>query len=127
TYEHDAVGRLIRRTNAVGQSLSFERDALGRVVRLLRLSSAARLRPRHRPQSGPRPHARADAGGSGDILDNLFTITQDRTNSPDMRDDEQRVYNAVLGDSANNVPGQTVQYSVYLDYPDNRADSVPKW
>ncbi|WP_037861778.1 DUF6531 domain-containing protein, partial [Streptomyces sp. NRRL S-241] len=66
-------------------------------------------------------------GGSGDTLDNLFTITQDPTNSPDMRDDEQRVYNAVLGDSANNVPGQTVQYSVYLDYPDNRADSVPKW
>ncbi|GHI86571.1 hypothetical protein [Streptomyces xanthophaeus] len=44
-----------------------------------------------------------------------------------MRDDEQRGYNAVFGDSANNVPGQTAQYGVYLDYPDNRADPVPKW
>ncbi|MFE4336756.1 RHS repeat-associated core domain-containing protein [Streptomyces sp. NPDC056831] len=66
-------------------------------------------------------------GGSGDTLDNLFTITQDPTNSPDVRDDEQAIYNAVHGDPAQNIRGQTVQYSVYLDYPDNRADSVPKW
>lgn len=66
-------------------------------------------------------------GGSGDTLDNLFTITQDPTNTPDMRDDEQSIYNSVLGDQANGVAGQTVQYNVYLDYPDNRTDSVPKW
>lgn len=66
-------------------------------------------------------------GGSGDTLANLFCATQNPTNSPDMRDDEQRIYDAVLGNPATNDPGQTVQYSVYLDYPDTRADSVPKW
>ncbi|MFF8264258.1 putative T7SS-secreted protein [Streptomyces virginiae] len=66
-------------------------------------------------------------GGSGDTLDNLFTITQNPTNSPVMRDLEKSIYNAVRGDPANNVPGQTVQYSVYLEYTDDLADSVPRW
>ncbi|MGW4029428.1 DUF6531 domain-containing protein [Streptomyces sp. NPDC004838] len=64
-------------------------------------------------------------GGTGDDLDNLFTITQNPTNTPLMRDLEQSIYNAVAGDPANGVRGQTVQYSVYLDYTDDRATSVP--
>ncbi|MEV8365298.1 DUF6531 domain-containing protein [Streptomyces niveus] len=64
-------------------------------------------------------------GGTGDHLDNLFTITQNPTNSPLMRDHEQDIYNAVMGDPANGVPGQTVQYSVYLDYTDDIPTSVP--
>lgn len=64
-------------------------------------------------------------GGTGDHLDNLFTITQNPTNSPHMRDLEQSIYNAVYGDPANNVAGEIVQYSVYLDYTDDRSDSVP--
>ncbi|MGW5679516.1 RHS repeat-associated core domain-containing protein [Streptomyces sp. NPDC003860] len=64
-------------------------------------------------------------GGTGDSLDNLFTITQNPTNSPLMRDLEQQIYNAVAGDPANGVRGQTVQYSVYLEYTDDRATSVP--
>ncbi|MFG3480115.1 RHS repeat-associated core domain-containing protein [Streptomyces sp. NPDC047980] len=65
-------------------------------------------------------------GGTGDHLDNLFTITQDPTNSPDMRDLEQSIYNAVAGDPGKGIAGQTVQYSVYLDYTDDRPDSVPQ-
>ncbi|MFJ3926265.1 RHS repeat-associated core domain-containing protein [Streptomyces sp. NPDC090022] len=64
-------------------------------------------------------------GGTGDHPDNLFTLTQNPTNSPHMRDLEQMIYNAVAGDPANNVAGQTVQYSVYLDYTDDLPDSVP--
>ncbi|MFD7705464.1 RHS repeat-associated core domain-containing protein [Streptomyces caelestis] len=64
-------------------------------------------------------------GGTGDHLDNLFTITQNPTNSPHMRDLEQQIYNAVAGDPARNIAGQTVQYSVYLEYTDDRTDSVP--
>ncbi|MFE2595649.1 RHS repeat-associated core domain-containing protein [Streptomyces sp. NPDC059396] len=60
-------------------------------------------------------------GGSGDTLDNLFTITQNPTNSPDMRDLEQSIYNAV------SVDGETVTYNVYLEYTDDNKDSVPKW
>lgn len=66
-------------------------------------------------------------GGSGDTLDNLFCITQNPTNTPDMRRWEKAIYDAVAGNPANGVPGQTVQYSVYLTYTDNLADSVPKW
>ncbi|MGW3326271.1 DNA/RNA non-specific endonuclease [Streptomyces virginiae] len=66
-------------------------------------------------------------GGSGDTLDNLFTITQNPTNTPVMRDLEKSIYDAVRGDPANNIPGQTVQYSVYLKYTDSLPDSVPKW
>ncbi|MEO3978101.1 RHS repeat-associated core domain-containing protein [Streptomyces sp. CAU 1734] len=62
-------------------------------------------------------------GGTGDHLDNLFTITQNPTNSPHMRDLEQSIYNAVAGNPGN--PGQTVQYSVFLEYTDNDPDSVP--
>ncbi|MFF4105679.1 DUF6531 domain-containing protein [Streptomyces sp. NPDC001903] len=64
-------------------------------------------------------------GGSGDTLDNLFTITQNPTNSPHMRDLEQMIYNAVAGDPSQGIAGQTVQYSVYLEYTDDLADSVP--
>ncbi|MFF8916666.1 RHS repeat-associated core domain-containing protein [Streptomyces sp. NPDC015032] len=64
-------------------------------------------------------------GGTGDNLDNLFTITQNPTNSPHMRDLEQQIYDAVAGNPAQSVAGQTVQYSVYLEYTDGRADSVP--
>ncbi|MEU3774324.1 RHS repeat-associated core domain-containing protein [Streptomyces sp. NPDC032472] len=64
-------------------------------------------------------------GGTGDHPDNLFTLTQNPTNSPHMRDLEQMIYDAVAGDPANNVAGQTVQYSVYLDYTDDQKDSVP--
>ncbi|MGW9068565.1 DNA/RNA non-specific endonuclease [Streptomyces yangpuensis] len=66
-------------------------------------------------------------GGTGDTLRNLFTITQNPTNTPVMRDLERAIYNAVRGDPANNIPGQTVQYSIYLEYTDDLADSVPKW
>lgn len=64
-------------------------------------------------------------GGSGDILDNLFTITQNPTNSPLMRDLEFEIYDAVNGNAAQGIAGQTVQYSVYLEYTDDLADSVP--
>ena len=61
-------------------------------------------------------------GGSGDTLDNLFTITQNPTNSPHMRDLEQSIHDAVKKDD-----GEIVQYSVYLEYTDSNKDSVPKW
>ncbi|UQA92762.1 RHS repeat-associated core domain-containing protein [Streptomyces halobius] len=61
-------------------------------------------------------------GGSGDTLDNLATITQNPTNSPHMRDDEQDIYDAVAPDD-----GEIVQYSVYLEYTDDNKHSVPKW
>ncbi|MFJ2113097.1 RHS repeat-associated core domain-containing protein [Streptomyces sp. NPDC087850] len=59
-------------------------------------------------------------GGSGDTLDNLFTITQTPTNSPDMRDWEKRIYDAV-------ADGEIVTYNVYLEYTDDLKDSVPKY
>lgn len=34
-------------------------------------------------------------GGSGDIPENLFTITQNPTNSPEMSNFERKIYNAV--------------------------------
>ncbi|MGP4002869.1 RHS repeat-associated core domain-containing protein [Streptomyces sp. 8N706] len=58
-------------------------------------------------------------GGSGDTLDNLFAITQNPTNSPRMRDFEQAVYDAV------NDRGEIVTYNVYLEYTDDKKDSVP--
>ncbi|MFJ4865568.1 hypothetical protein [Streptomyces sp. NPDC088748] len=57
----------------------------------------------------------------------LFTITQNPTNTPVVRDLERSIYDAVRGDPANNIPGQTVQYSVFLEYTDRLPDSVPKW
>ncbi|MFI1838382.1 RHS repeat-associated core domain-containing protein [Streptomyces olivaceoviridis] len=62
-------------------------------------------------------------GGSGDHPDNLFTITQRPTNSPEMRDLELQIRDAVRGSS--DRPGEIVQYSVYLEYADNEATSVP--
>ncbi|MFG7946300.1 RHS repeat-associated core domain-containing protein [Streptomyces cacaoi] len=59
-------------------------------------------------------------GGSGDTLDNLFTITQSRTNTPEMSTLEQAVYDAVS-------EGKVVTYNVYLEYADELADSAPKW
>ncbi|MFJ3637827.1 RHS repeat-associated core domain-containing protein [Streptomyces sp. NPDC090112] len=64
-------------------------------------------------------------GGSGDTLDKLFCITQNPTKTPQMRRWEKAIYDAVAG--TNGVPGQTVQYSVYLSYTDDLADSVPRW
>ncbi|MEU3594401.1 RHS repeat-associated core domain-containing protein [Streptomyces filamentosus] len=61
-------------------------------------------------------------GGSGDTLDNLFTITQTPTNSPVMRDFEQAIYNEV-----NSPTGGVVTYNVYLEYTDDRKDSIPKY
>ncbi|MFI1794980.1 DNA/RNA non-specific endonuclease [Streptomyces olivaceoviridis] len=62
-------------------------------------------------------------GGSGDHPDNLFTITQRPTSSPEMRDLELQIRDAVRGSS--DRPGEIVQYSVYLEYADNEATSVP--
>jgi RHS repeat-associated protein len=61
-------------------------------------------------------------GGSGDTLDNLFTITQNPTNSPDMRDWEQTIYNEVSSPT-----GGPVTYNVFLEYTDDQKDSVPKY
>nr|WP_229851382.1 DNA/RNA non-specific endonuclease [Streptomyces roseolus] len=61
-------------------------------------------------------------GGSGDTLDNLFTITQNPTNSPVMRDFEQAIY-----DEVNSPTGGVVTYNVYLEYTDDRKDSMPKY
>ncbi|MFG2662172.1 DNA/RNA non-specific endonuclease [Streptomyces sp. NPDC048425] len=58
-------------------------------------------------------------GGSGDTLDNLFTITQNPTNSPGMRDWEQDIYDAAK-------KGEVIEYDVYLEYTDDKKDSVPK-
>ncbi|MGW2404029.1 DNA/RNA non-specific endonuclease [Streptomyces sp. NPDC001739] len=58
-------------------------------------------------------------GGSGDTLDNLFTITQNPTNSPKMRDDEAKIYDAVAA-------GEKVTYNVYLEYANNNA-KIPKY
>ncbi|MEU6774795.1 RHS repeat-associated core domain-containing protein [Streptomyces sp. NPDC046759] len=59
-------------------------------------------------------------GGSGDHPDNLFAITQNPTNSPEMRDWEQDMYDAVR-------KGEVVHYNVYLEYTDDLKDSVPKY
>ncbi|MET8298811.1 LamG-like jellyroll fold domain-containing protein [Streptomyces sp. NPDC005180] len=59
-------------------------------------------------------------GGSGDIADNLFTITQNPTNNSTMKAYEGLIYNAVHKENEN------VQYSVYLDYADDAA-LVPNW
>ncbi len=59
-------------------------------------------------------------GGSGDTLDNLFTITQNPTNTPEMRDWEQSIHDAVKDKN------KIVTYNVYLEYSDDLADSVPK-
>ncbi|WP_031479179.1 RHS repeat-associated core domain-containing protein [Streptomyces bicolor] len=59
-------------------------------------------------------------GGSGDIPENLFAITQNPTNSPEMRDWEQDIYDAVS-------KGEVINYNVYLEYTDDLKDSVPKY
>lgn len=58
-----------------------------------------------------RGHLLADRlGGSGDLEENLVTLTQDPTNSPIMRDEvEGQVYDAVNR-------GETVQYNVTAIY-----------
>ncbi|MEW5655235.1 DNA/RNA non-specific endonuclease [Streptomyces cinereoruber] len=58
-------------------------------------------------------------GGSGDTLDNLFTITQNPTNSPKMRDYEGKIYGAVAA-------GEKVTYNVYLEYANSNA-KIPKY
>lgn len=58
-------------------------------------------------------------GGSGDIRDNLFTITQNPTNSPMMSADEGKIYDAV-------AKGETVTYNVYPEYADSTA-KIPKY
>ncbi|MFD9034155.1 RHS repeat-associated core domain-containing protein [Streptomyces sp. NPDC059567] len=60
-------------------------------------------------------------GGSGDIPQNLFTISQNPTNTPKMSMFEQSVYDAVYD-------GDIVQYNVYLEYGtgNNDPDSPPK-
>ncbi|WP_455569150.1 RHS repeat-associated core domain-containing protein [Streptomyces iakyrus] len=59
-----------------------------------------------------RGHLLADRlGGSGDLEENLVTLTQDPTNTPIMRDEiEQLVYDAV-------DRGETVTYQVRAHYP----------
>ncbi len=64
-------------------------------------------------------------GGSGDIEDNLFTITQNPTNSPEMRDFEQAVYDAVHG--GEHRPGEIAHYNVYLEYGNDDRTSPPKY
>ncbi|MEU1800421.1 RHS repeat-associated core domain-containing protein [Streptomyces sp. NPDC019937] len=82
----------------------------------------------HGDEGHARGHMLANRlGGSGDTLDNLFTITQNPTNTPDMSKVEDAIYRAVAGDPARGIPGQIVQYSVYLEYTDDKKDSVPKW
>ncbi|WP_181160461.1 RHS repeat-associated core domain-containing protein [Streptomyces solincola] len=58
-------------------------------------------------------------GGSGDFEDNLFTISQNPTNTPKMSMFEQRVYDAV-------ADHDVVSYSVYLEYVNDDPDSPPK-
>ncbi|QIY53496.1 RHS repeat protein [Streptomyces sp. RPA4-5] len=57
-------------------------------------------------------------GGTGDDLDNLFTISQNPTNTPEMTHYENLVYHA-----AKKGP---VQYNVYLEYADDNA-KIPKY
>ncbi|MER5554685.1 DUF6531 domain-containing protein [Streptomyces sp. NPDC002793] len=58
-------------------------------------------------------------GGSGDEWKNLFTISQNPTNTPWMSMFEQRVYDAV-------ADGDVVTYNVYLEYVNDDPDSPPK-
>ncbi|MFI9255262.1 hypothetical protein [Streptomyces sp. NPDC053069] len=58
-------------------------------------------------------------------MDNLFTITQNPANSPHMRDLELEIRDAVLGKGLRK--GEVVQYSVHLEYTDDKKTSVPKW
>lgn len=59
-----------------------------------------------------RGHLLADRlGGSGDLEENLVTLTQDPTNTPIMRDEiEAKIYDAVHA-------GETVRYEVRAHYP----------
>ncbi|MFC5253512.1 RHS repeat-associated core domain-containing protein [Streptomyces nigrescens] len=57
-------------------------------------------------------------GGTGDDLDNLFTISQNPTNTPEMTHYEDLVYHA-----AKKGP---VQYNVYLEYANDDA-KIPKY
>ncbi|MFB6630299.1 RHS repeat-associated core domain-containing protein [Streptomyces sp. NPDC056362] len=77
--------------------------------------------PGYQPDKGQaRGHMLArQLGGSGDIDDNLFTISQNPTNTPQMSMFEQSVYDAVYDHDV-------VQYSVYLEYADDDPDSPPK-
>ncbi|MGW1281968.1 RHS repeat-associated core domain-containing protein [Streptomyces tsukubensis] len=59
-------------------------------------------------------------GGSGDHPNNLFTISQNPTNTPEMSMFEQEVYDAV-------DRGEIVTYNVYLEYVNDDPDSPPKY
>ncbi|MFF4457878.1 RHS repeat-associated core domain-containing protein [Streptomyces goshikiensis] len=122
-----------------GGRVVFVRDAHGRpsemhaTITRSMLDEGTGANPRLKPpgfihgdENQARGHMLARMlGGSGDTLDNLFTITQNPTNTPHMRDLEFKIYDAVNGNAAQGVAGQTVQYSVYLEYTDDLPDSVP--
>ncbi|MFD9877445.1 RHS repeat-associated core domain-containing protein [[Kitasatospora] papulosa] len=59
-------------------------------------------------------------GGSGDEWKNLFTISQNPTNTPWMSMFEQQIYDAVRYD------GEIVTYNVYLEYVNDDPESPPK-
>ena len=68
----------------------------------------------------PRGHILARIlGGSADMHENLFTITQNPANSPGVPDLEQAVHNE-------ESDGKIVMYEVYPEYSDDQKDSVPK-
>ncbi|MER5312847.1 RHS repeat-associated core domain-containing protein [Streptomyces sp. NPDC002773] len=115
-----------------GGQVRWERDAHGRpyemhaVITRNMLDEGTHARNSIIPpgyQSGKgqaRGHMLArQLGGSGDHDDNLFTVSQNPTNTPKMSMFEQRVYNAVDGHDV-------VQYSVYLEYVNDDPDSPPK-
>ncbi|MER8002751.1 DUF6531 domain-containing protein [Streptomyces sp. NPDC095613] len=116
-----------------GGRVTFTRDAHGRpyemnaVITRDMLDEGTEARDSLRPPGflgGNHNQARGHMlarmlGGSGDTLDNLFTITQNPTNSPEMRDWEQDIYNEARRG--------VVTYNVYLEYSDDQKDSVPKY
>lgn len=78
--------------------------------------------PGYQPDVGQaRGHMLArQLGGSGDISENLFTISQNPTNTPSMSMFEQQVYDAVYHD------GEIVTCNVFLEYANDDPDSPPK-
>ncbi|MFE0547079.1 ricin-type beta-trefoil lectin domain protein [Streptomyces sp. NPDC058891] len=118
-----------------GGRVQWKRDAQGRVSEMHAMvnkdmldegtDAAQALRPagfKGGRANQARGHMLANRlGGSGDILDNLFTITQNPTNNSTMKILEGRIYDAVAAEE-----GENVQYSVYLEYEDDAA-LVPNW
>ncbi|GGS81522.1 DNA/RNA non-specific endonuclease [Streptomyces badius] len=116
-----------------GGRVTFLRDGQGRLhemnAALTRnmLDKGTEASQRLRPpgfSGGARNQARGHLlanrlGGSGNTLDNLFTITQNPTNSPKMRDYEGKIYDAVAA-------GEKVTYNVYLEYANSNA-KIPKY